>query len=493
MIPFNRVENGVKRTLTEDDANLNSEEAFRDIILRGFLQIDPMQLTAVLNKHPVGAAINFLLKIIVGGKEDSEWDKMEEKLTRKILGAIDDNNIEDRARDVNRITYLMGKAANNKFTKADLNEIRSFLPRFFPQQYTAGKYTPRWTMLLTKYLAILNACYIDLMSQNAYEKCEWADQLRNLKPLVLTAAKKLAKSRYQDLDKVDWFGGTTPFKPTARLQFRDKATGHDFGKVPLMQIQSRVFTPLEQETQAFLMENLIVPFNLLFNDTWTPAECNPPSEISEGDLDVKFPRKCMDLSGTCTFPCAHYSYKTKWCVKFKNHKVTRNKWKISSGGGRLTYTDGEDYWSNNCKSPDWETCMSTPAPPLIEWTDDDYNKRKKIWEGAMEKVNQTQSVKDKETEEVKETPKQKQVQKESVKDKDFEELEEEKPTPVNKTKATQQINKKVHSHKQHVKSQKQRATQNNKAYSQNAQAASSQNAQTAPYYYYNSNMEYKDI
>ena len=194
---------------------------FRETIIRGFLQADATKLTALTVGHPIGIATVFILTLIklAQGPGLSEWDKLEEKIKREVDASIDDNNIENLDDEVNRITYLMGKAKRNKFTKEDLQEIRAFAPNFFPQQYTAGKYTVRWNLLLSKYLAILSAGYIDMMKQQGkYGECAWSQQLTQLLPQILNVVKKMAKSRRQDLDRTNWHYSVA-------LSFRDKPTG----------------------------------------------------------------------------------------------------------------------------------------------------------------------------------------------------------------------------------------------------------------------------
>ena len=75
-----------------------------------------------------------------------------------------------------------------------------------------------------KYLAVLNAIYIDFMRNDRIDKCACANELKNLRKCVLMAGKKLAKVRYRDLEKTDWNGGTTNFYLWARLTFTDTAT-----------------------------------------------------------------------------------------------------------------------------------------------------------------------------------------------------------------------------------------------------------------------------
>lgn len=43
---------------------------------------------------------------------------------------------------------------------------------------------------------------------------KWANELEILGPHVVMAGRKLAKVRYRDLEKTDWHGEVTKFKPT---------------------------------------------------------------------------------------------------------------------------------------------------------------------------------------------------------------------------------------------------------------------------------------
>ena len=62
------------------------------------------------------------------------------------------------------------------------------------------------------------------MGKDRVDKCAFANELENLRPHVIMTGGKLAKTRCRDLEKTDWHGGVSKFKPTASLSFRDTST-----------------------------------------------------------------------------------------------------------------------------------------------------------------------------------------------------------------------------------------------------------------------------
>ena len=222
-------DNPETRSITGDSNWDKVVTAFRETVIRGLLQADALKLTAspLLMGHPLGIATIWILTMIQLGNDggDSEWDKMEEKLNRKISATLNDDYFESLTDDWNHINLRLFKAKKGKFELEDLSYIRAEAPKFFPQQKPRAKFTVKWTNQLVKYLAVLNAIYIDFMGNDRIDKCAWANELKNLRKYVLMAGKKLAKARYRDLEKTDWNGGTTNFYPWARLTFTDTATG----------------------------------------------------------------------------------------------------------------------------------------------------------------------------------------------------------------------------------------------------------------------------
>ena len=222
-------ENPETRSITGDSNWDKVVTAFRETVIRGLLQADALKLTAspLLMGHPLGIATIWILTMIqiASGGGDSEWDKMEEKLDRKISATLNDDYLDSLTDDWNHINLRLFKAKEGKFELEDLSYVRAEAPKFFPQQKTRAKFTVKWTNELVKYLAVLNAIYIDFMGNDRIDKCAWSNELKNLRPYVLMAGRKLAKARYRDLEKTDWHGGTTIFTPWARLTFTDTSTG----------------------------------------------------------------------------------------------------------------------------------------------------------------------------------------------------------------------------------------------------------------------------
>ena len=220
-------ENPETRSITGDSNWDKVVTAFRETVIQVLLQADALKLTASPLGHPLGIATIWILTMIQLGNDggDSEWDKMEEKLNRKISATLNDDYLESLTDDWNHINLRLFKAKKGKFELEDLSYIRAEAPKFFPQQKPRTKFTVKWTNQLVKYLAVLNAIYIDFMGNDRIDKCAWANELKILRKYVLMAVKKLAKAKYRDLEKTDWNGGTTNFYPWARLTFTDTATG----------------------------------------------------------------------------------------------------------------------------------------------------------------------------------------------------------------------------------------------------------------------------
>ena len=225
------VENGTLeiRSITGDSNWDKVVTAFRETVIRGLLQANAMKLTTspLLMGHPLGIATIWILTMIqiARGSGDSEWDKMEEKLDRKISATLNDDYLSSLTDEWNHINLRLFKAKEGKFELEDLSYVRAEAPKFFPQQKPRVKFTVKWANQLVKYLAVLNAIYIDFMGNDRIAKCAWADEMKNLRPLVLMAGRKLAKGHYRNLEKTDWHGGVTAFTPWARLTFTDTDTG----------------------------------------------------------------------------------------------------------------------------------------------------------------------------------------------------------------------------------------------------------------------------
>ena len=71
----------------------------------------------------------------------------------------------------------------------------------FELEVPRSQFTIKSTNELVKYLAVLNAIYIDFMDNDRIDK--WANELEILRPHVILAGRKLAKVRYRDLEKTD--------------------------------------------------------------------------------------------------------------------------------------------------------------------------------------------------------------------------------------------------------------------------------------------------
>ena len=219
-------DNPETRSITGDSNWDKVVIAFRETVIRGLLQAK-ITTSPLLMGHPLGIATIWILTMIqiANSGGDSEWDKMEEKLDRKISATLNDDYLDSLTDDWNHINLRLFKAKEGKFELEDLSYVRAEAPKFFPQQKPRVKFTVKWTNQLVKYLAVLNAIYIDFMGNDRIEKCGWANEMKNLRPLVLMAGRKLAKGHYRDLEKTDWHGGVTIFKPWARLTFTDTDTG----------------------------------------------------------------------------------------------------------------------------------------------------------------------------------------------------------------------------------------------------------------------------
>ena len=222
-------DNPETRLITGDSNWDKVVTAFRETVVRGLLQADATIFSAapLLAGHPLGIATIWILTMIQLASDggDSEWDKMEERLDRKISATLNDDYLESLTDDWNHINLRLFKAKEGKFELEDLSYVRAEAPKFFPQQKPHAQFTVKWTNELVKYLTVLNAIYIDFMGNDRIDKCAWANELENLRPHVLMAGRKLAKARYRDLEKTDWHGGTTIFKPTASFTFTDTSTG----------------------------------------------------------------------------------------------------------------------------------------------------------------------------------------------------------------------------------------------------------------------------
>ena len=220
-------DNPETRSITGDSNWDKVVTAFRETVIQVLLQADALKLTASPLGHPLGIATIWILTMIQLGNDGggSELDKLEEKLDRKISATLNDDYLESLTDDWNHINLRLFKAKEGKFELEDLNYVRAEAPKFFPQQKPCAKFTVKWTNQLVKYLAVLNAIYIDFMGNDRIDKCAWANELKILRKYVLMAVKKLAKAKYRDLEKTDWNGGTTNFYPWARLTFTDTATG----------------------------------------------------------------------------------------------------------------------------------------------------------------------------------------------------------------------------------------------------------------------------
>merc|ERR1712226_803738 len=375
-------EASAKRTLGESDKQ-KIRDQFRETLVKGILSGTQQALE---NAPIIGQTAGWIYKMIAEGiGNDSPWDRMEHLVERKIRTMQTDKHLDDLADDWNFINYRLMRAQNGKFDKTDFADIRSKYPKFFPQQNDDIVYSIRWPINLIRYITALNAVTIDYMINDIADECAWARQLKVLKPDIFMAVKALAKARYRELEKKKNHGGVTLFKPTAQLSFVDTPTGTEYNKIPVTQVQKEVIWHLEDKTSEELFDVLVTKFNLMFNETWTPKSCNPPSIIESHELSyaVKFPRECTGefitpssiISG-CTYPCGHYGKKYKWCSWFEFHMPESgqydNKWTqvISVGNGKAKEVVG---W-RKCNLPDWDSCKKISKVKEINWTVDDLKK-----------------------------------------------------------------------------------------------------------------------
>ena len=102
------------RSITGDSNWDKVVTAFRETVIRGLLQADALKLTAspLLMGHPLSIATIWILTMIQLGNDGgaSEWDKMEEKLNRKIYSTL-----ESLTDDWNHINLRLFKAKKVKF------------------------------------------------------------------------------------------------------------------------------------------------------------------------------------------------------------------------------------------------------------------------------------------------------------------------------------------------------------------------------------------
>ena len=107
---------------------------------------------------------------IASGGGDSKWEKMEEKLDRKISATLDDDYLDSLTDDWNHINLRLFKAKEGKFELEDLSYVRAEAPNFFSQQKPSVTFIVKWTNQLVKYLAALNAIYIDFTGNDRIDK-----------------------------------------------------------------------------------------------------------------------------------------------------------------------------------------------------------------------------------------------------------------------------------------------------------------------------------
>lgn len=58
----------------------------------------------------------------------------------------------------------MSKVQDQIVSKGDISIIKAVYPNFYPQAYKHVNFTVKWTDIMTKYLTVISAGYIDLMS-----------------------------------------------------------------------------------------------------------------------------------------------------------------------------------------------------------------------------------------------------------------------------------------------------------------------------------------
>ena len=111
---------------------------------------------------------------------DSKWNKMEEKLHRKISATLNDSYLDSLTDYWNHINLRFFKAKDGKCELEDLSYVQAKALKFFPQQKPRVIFTVKWTNKLVIYLAVLNAIYIDFMGNNRIDKYAWANEMKNL-------------------------------------------------------------------------------------------------------------------------------------------------------------------------------------------------------------------------------------------------------------------------------------------------------------------------
>lgn len=182
--------------------------AFRETVIRSFLQFDALAPAAkkLFVGHPIGMITIWVLTIVEAqDQEISAWDAVQEKTDQMISERLTDDRLASLQSEFELIQSRMKKIElgdREQFGKADLRYMRAKASKFFPQSRPVNAaWTIKWCNVMWKYLTMLAAAYLDLMHKGIYGECKLAEEIDELRPQMIIAAKKMVKSRYKNLDR----------------------------------------------------------------------------------------------------------------------------------------------------------------------------------------------------------------------------------------------------------------------------------------------------
>lgn len=354
-----------KRAITGNSDADHMIKGFREMMIRGMLMLakSPNLKWAKLGMmaHPVGIATVMVLTLIeVMDNSESEWSKLEKRMTTKIYAAVSDYHFNDIDTTINMLHLKSSRIADvcRDFPKQDLEDILTYQSRFFPQNYDQSTgFDIRWVEKNLQYLTLLSSIFISLMVAKRTDTCAWARELVHLKPEVLNAARALARGRWKELELMGSAGGY-PGNP-ASLSFRDKYLNKEFNEIKVPDIEEKVFKFIANDTNHYLWTAYIRRFNSLFGGAFTPRGANVTCAVT-----VK--KKVKD-ENKFEFNAGHFIINKKKKIYFdamnaRSGKKGRVEIEIKGSGGW-----GVGGWFHDDDNNDWET-----GDKLI--VDTDYNR-----------------------------------------------------------------------------------------------------------------------
>jgi len=221
------------------------------------------------NKFPqgqiLGIASAFILNLILPkSKKLSAWDQVKDKVRNMVHDKINDNNLSLLEKEWFLINQAL-QSSPRSLTAAKIRTVLALSPNFLPHNYKASQFTVDWAFAMSQYFASLKALYIDLSQKRGggIEGCEWVETWKAFRPEVIEAAKALAKARWQKLEGLDWHGGVTAFKPTARYTMKDGVTGTKYEEIPVNEVKDRVIGRIKLDMAEWFFKHIGKHFNAL--------------------------------------------------------------------------------------------------------------------------------------------------------------------------------------------------------------------------------------